>query len=192
MTPTKEHGSIGHNVKVHFAGTENVEFGYITHEAGSNYFLFTVLPFIMDQFGIKWGRITFCKNMFPWIELPKLGKHVIMDSGLFSLMFGACKDVRPDEKFIRRYKDAICNFVNEMNLDRSIACVECDCQKLLGTELAWELREQMRKQIPNTIMAVYGIIISAPSVAILNGCLAIAHIYRIFKLKKNEKIQKTY
>lgn len=155
MTPTREHGSIGRNVKVHFAGSENVDFAYVIHDAGVNYFLFTVLPFIMDQFDIKWGRITNAKHLLPHIELPKMGKHVIMDSGLFSIMFGACKDVRPDEAFIRRYKDAICDFVNGNKLDPSVACVECDCQKLLGTDIAWELREQMRKQIPNPIINVF-------------------------------------
>ena len=145
----------GQNVKIHFAGAENVEFAYILHDAGVHYFLFTVLPFIMDQFNIKWGRITCCKHLFPHIELPKMAKHVIMDSGLFTLMFGACKDIKPDEAFIRRYKDAICEFINENNLDSSIACVECDCQKLLGTELAWELRKQMREQIPNTVINVF-------------------------------------
>lgn len=155
MTPTRNHGSIGNNVKVHFAGAENVDFAYVMHDAGVNYWLFTVLPFIMDQFDIKWGRITNARHLNPWEELPKLGNHVIMDSGLFTLMFGACKDIRPDEKFIRRYKDAICDFVNTNHIDKNIACVECDCQKLLGSDLAWELRTQMREQIPNTIINVF-------------------------------------
>ena len=155
MIPTAQHGSIGENVKVHFAGAENVDFAYVMHDAGVNYWLFTVLPFIMDQFGIKWGRITNAKHMNPWQELPKLGNHVIMDSGLFTLMFGACKDIRPDKAFLRRYKDAICNFVNSNHIDKNIACVECDCQKLLGTDLAWELRTQMRDQIPNTVINVF-------------------------------------
>lgn len=155
MIPTAQHGSIGENVKVHFAGAENVDFAYVMHDAGVNYWLFTVLPFIMDQFDIKWGRITNAKHLNPWQELPKLGNHVIMDSGLFTLMFGACKDIRPDEAFLRRYKDAICNFVNSNHIDKNIACVECDCQKLLGTDLAWELRIQMRDQIPNTVINVF-------------------------------------
>lgn len=142
------HGCLGQNVKVHFAGTENVDFAYVLHEAGVRYYLFTVLPFIMDQFGIKWGRITNAKNLYPWEHLPKLGNHVIMDSGLFSIMFGACKDVKPDEKFIRRYKDAIVRFVHEHKA-YNLTCVECDCQKLLGTDMAWELRQQMRDELPN-------------------------------------------
>ena len=155
MTPTREHGSIGNNVKVHFAGCENVDFAYVMHDAGVNYFLFTVLPFIMDQFDIKWGRITNAKQMMPHEWLPKLGNHVIMDSGLFTLMFGSQSHIKPDEKFLRRYKDAICAFVNENHINKSIACVECDCQKLLGTDLAWELRQQMREQIPNPIINVF-------------------------------------
>lgn len=155
MTATREHGSIGENVKVHFAGCENVDFAYVMHDAGVNYFLFTVLPFIMDQFDIKWGRITNARHMMPTEWLPKLGNHVIMDSGLFTLMFGSQSHIKPDEAFIRRYKDAICNFVNENHMDSRIACVECDCQKLLGTDLAWELRQQMREQIPNTVINVF-------------------------------------
>jgi len=155
MIATRDHGTYGENLKVHFAGAENMDFSYILKDAGVQYYLFTVLPFIMDQFNIKWGRITLLKEVFPHKELPKFAKHIIMDSGLFSLMFGACKDVRPDEKFIRRYKDAIVRFVLENKLDKSIACVECDCQKLLGTDLAWELRYQMRDEIPNTVINVF-------------------------------------
>lgn len=154
MKATREHGCLGENVKVHFAGAEGTDKAYFLYDAGVRYYLFTVLPFIMDQFGIKWGNVETAKHLKAYEELPKWGKHVIMDSGLFSIMFGACKDVKPDENFIRRYKDAICNFVHEHKI-YSFSCVECDCQKLLGTELAWELREQMRDQIPNRIINVF-------------------------------------
>ncbi len=206
MTPTKEHGSIGENVKVHFAEAENVDFAYVMHDAGVNYWLYTVLPFIMDQFNIKWGRITNARHLNPWQELPKLGKHVIMDSGLFTLMFGACKDIKPDETFIRRYKDAICNFVNSNKIDKSICCVECDCQKLLGTELAWELRTQMRDQIPNTVINVfhfedgkYGLdrmiefsdymAISVPELRIVKPATYKEDTYRLASYIKNKKPQ---
>lgn len=206
MTPTKEHGSIGENVKVHFAGAENVDFAYVMHDAGVNYWLYTVLPFIMDQFDIKWGRITNAKHLNPWQELPKLGNHVIMDSGLFTLMFGACKDIKPDETFIRRYKDAICNFVNSNKIDKNICCVECDCQKLLGTELAWELRTQMRDQIPNTVINVfhfedgkYGLdrmiefsdymAISVPELRIVKPATYKEDTYRLASYIKNKKPQ---
>lgn len=155
MTPTKDHGSLGQNIKIHFAGAEAFDRAYICYDAGARYFLFTVLPFIMDQFNIKkWGSVDVRKTIQPYNRLPKMAKHVIMDSGLFSLMFGAYKDVRPDESFIRRYKDAICAFIHEKKA-YTLTCVECDCQKLLGTELAWELRTQMRDQIPNKIINVF-------------------------------------
>lgn len=154
MTPTRDHGTLGNNIKIHFAGTEAFDRAYIAYDAGVRYFLFTVLPFIMDQFGIKWGTVDICKSIKSYERLPVIGKHVIMDSGLFSLMFGACKDVCPDESFIRRYKDAICNFIHEHKA-YSFTCVECDCQKLLGVDLAWELRQQMRDQIPNRIINVF-------------------------------------
>lgn len=148
MMPARDHGSLGDNLKVHFAGSENGEFSTILHEGGVRYSLFTVLPYIKDKFSIKWGCISNAKHILPWKNLPKLSKHVIMDSGLFTLMFGACKDIKPDEKFIRRYKDAIVDFVNEKQA-YNLTCVECDCQKLLGTDLAWDLRKQMQKQLPN-------------------------------------------
>ena len=78
MTPTREHGSIGENVKVHFAGAENVDFAYVMHDAGVNYWLYTVLPFIMDQFNIKWGRITNARHLNPWQELPKLASGALL------------------------------------------------------------------------------------------------------------------
>ena len=154
MIPTKEHGSLGTNIKVHFAGAEGTDKAYFLYDAGVRYFLFTVLPFIMDQFGIKWGNVETAKHLKAYEELPKWSNHIIMDSGLFTLMFGACKDVKPDEAFIRRYKDAICNFVNQHKIYQ-FTCVECDCQKLLGTELAWQLRQEMREQIPNRIINVF-------------------------------------
>lgn len=155
MTATREHGSIGQNVKVHFAGTENVDFARILSHAGVKYFLFTVLAYIKDRFAPSWGSFSCAKNLYAYEELPKISKHSIMDSGLFTLMFGAARHLKPDEKFIRSYKDAIVEFVLDKKLDPSIACVECDCQKLLGTEIAWQLRTQMREQIPNTVINVF-------------------------------------
>lgn len=154
MKPTRNNGSLGSNVKVHFAGSENVDFARILHEAGVNYFLFTVLPYIMDQFDIKWGRVCNALHLLPQIELPKFANHVIMDSGLFSIMFGACKETKPDADFMRRYKDAIVQFIHQYKA-YNITVVDCDCQKLLGTDLAWELRTQMREQIPNRMIDVF-------------------------------------
>ena len=155
MRAEEMHGCLGENIKIHFAGAEATDRLYFCYDAGVRYFLFTVLPFIMDQFGIKWGNVQTAKHIMAYEKLPQWSNHVIMDSGLFSLMFGACKDIRPDEAFIRRYKDAICAFVNDHQLF-SFTCVECDCQKLLGVDLAWKLRQEMRDQLPhNRIINVF-------------------------------------
>ena len=149
MTDTKNHGSLGSNLKVHFAGAEVFEFSRILNSVGINYFLFTIFPFICKDFGIPWQTLSTVKNFVPIVELPKFSKHVIMDSGLFSLMFGAHKAVKPDEKFIRKWKDAIAEYVIANDINHRITVVECDCQKLLGTNLAWNLREELRSQLPN-------------------------------------------
>lgn len=40
--------------------------------------------------------------------------------------------------------------------------------------------------VGSVLMSIYGILIGAPSVIILNGGLAIAHVYRLYKLSKQE------
>lgn len=42
----------------------------------------------------------------------------------------------------------------------------------------------------SVLMSIYGALIGAPSVIILNGGLAIAHVYRLFRLAKEEKANK--
>ena len=145
MTPTRNHGSLGENIKIHFAGAEQIDFSLIAHEAGANYFLFTVFPFICRKMGVKGYPVT-CRTLFPPKELEKVGKHVIMDSGLFTLMFGAQKGKR-DEPFIRRWKENLVAFVKENNVKAS--CVEIDCQKVLGVDAAWTFRQELKNDLPN-------------------------------------------
>lgn len=136
---------LGNNIKVHFAGTEQSEFAHCCSKGGVKYFLFTVFPFISQQFGIKGYPIT-QKKFFAPAELKKLSKHTIMDSGLFTLMFGAHAGKR-DEEFLWRWQQALCDFVNKNNVQAS--CVEVDCQKILGPEQAWKFREKLKDMLPN-------------------------------------------
>ena len=145
MQANKWHGSLGDNIKVHFAGSEQISFSLTAYEAGIRYFLFTVFPFICEKVGVKSFPIT-TKNLFPPDELKKIGKHVIMDSGLFTLMFGAQRG-RRDEEFLEKWEQALVDFVIEHDITAS--CVEIDCQKVLGVKEAWKFREKMRKQLPN-------------------------------------------
>lgn len=44
--------------------------------------------------------------------------------------------------------------------------------------------------VGSTLMCVYGWLIGAPSVVILNGGLAIAHVFRLIRLTKEERQKK--
>lgn len=142
---------LGDTLKVHFAGCEQIDFGLIAHKAGVKYFLYTCFPFISKQFGIAGFPIT-CKTLFPPAELQKVGKHTIMDSGVFTLMFGAHAGNR-DKKTMQAWQDAMVRFVLENNIQSTV--VEMDCQKILGPEEAWFFRQQLRERIPNQIINVF-------------------------------------
>jgi len=134
------------NIKVHFAGLENQDFAQILHEcSGIKYSLFTVFPFIAHTLGIKPMKMKTCT-----IESAKylnaFSRHSIMDSGLFTLMFGAHAGKR-DKREIEIWYNSLVNFVNENKIKST--CVEVDCQKVLGVEAAWQYRERMKKDLPN-------------------------------------------
>ena len=141
----------GDNIKVHFAGSEQMEHAYIAHYAGVKYFLFTCFPFICREFGIAGFPIT-CKTLFPPAQLAKFSKHTIMDSWLFTLMFGAHAGKR-DRAFIEKWMYALANFAIENKIKAT--CVEVDCQKVLGPEQAWEFRHKLREILPNRQINVF-------------------------------------
>ena len=142
---------LGDNLKVHFAGSEQIDFSIVAHKAGVNYFLWTCFPFISEQFGIKGFPIT-CKTLFPPAEIEKFAHHSIMDSGLFTLMFGAHKGKR-DKQFLMKWQYAMIDFVKQHDIKSSL--VECDCQKVLGVEEAWQFRRIFRDAVPNQIINVF-------------------------------------
>lgn len=142
---------LGDNIKVHFAGSEQIDFSMIANKAGVKYFLYTCFPFISSAFGIRGYPIT-CKTLFPPAEIQKFARHSIMDSGLFTLMFGAHQGKR-DKAFLLRWQQAIIDFVLENDIKST--CVEVDCQKVLGVDEAWEFRRRLRDAIPNRIINVF-------------------------------------
>lgn len=142
---------LGDNIKVHFAGSEQIDFSMIASKAGVKYFLWTCFPFISNQFDINGYPIT-CKTLFPPAEIEKFAKHSIMDSGLFTLMFGAHKGKR-DKEFLLRWQHAMIDFVLQNGIRST--CVECDCQKVLGVEEAWQFRQMFRDAVPNQIINVF-------------------------------------
>jgi len=134
------------NLKVHFAGLENQDFAEVLHECGGiNYSLFTVFPFIANEVGIKPLKMKTC-TIKSHHYLQNTSRHTIMDSGLFTLMFGAHAGKR-DSKFIEKWYNLIIEFVIKNNYNKTV--VEVDCQKILGVEKAWEFRKRMKNDLPN-------------------------------------------
>jgi len=134
------------NLKVHFAGLENQDFSEILHKcSGIKYSLFTVFPFIAHNLNIKpikFKSTTIDSEKF----LSEYSNHHIMDSGLFTLMFGAHAGKR-SLKEIDLWYNKLIEFVIENNVKAT--CVEVDCQKILGVETAWTYREKMKNDLQN-------------------------------------------
>ena len=95
------------NLKVHFAGHENLDFAMLHHRVSKvKYSLFSVFGFIAPKFGIKAVRYDKYPDEFVIQHLQEGARHTIMDSGLFTLMFGAHAGKR-DEDFLTRWQEAI-------------------------------------------------------------------------------------
>lgn len=140
------------NIKVHFAGLENQDFAEVLHICGGiKYSLFTVFPFIAHKLNIKPMKMKTCTTESVRY-LNKASRHSIMDSGLFTLMFGAHAGKRT-EKEIEIWYNSLIEFVNENKVLST--CVEVDCQKVLGVKKAWEYRKKMQKDITNKIINVF-------------------------------------
>lgn len=142
---------LGSNIKVHFAGMEDkVQFA-CKEIGGVKYSLWSCYKFIA---GKKPGDNM--KVDMP-IFIPKMieqtDKHVIMDSGLFTMMFGAGKNQPQTMGTIQDWQDKQIEFIKQNNI--SSTCVECDCQKLLGTEEAWYFRKRMKDKLKNPQINVW-------------------------------------
>lgn len=127
------------NCKVHFAGYDNDPRAIsVLRSVGVGYRLFTAYPFIekpKDSYMVEKG-----------IYETRAGfRHVIIDSGLFTLMFGAKKGGNLTTQDLRNWMHRIVRFANDNHLNGGCSFVECDCQKLAGPEVAWELRKEMRE-----------------------------------------------
>ena len=104
-------------MKVHFAGHEDMRMAKPLKKAGVNYVLcsFYQIRTYKDSHRQKFIN---CLNSY---------KHTIIDSGLFTLMFGAKKDTPISEQFIIEWQNEYSRLINETNYKHSF--VECDVQK---------------------------------------------------------------
>ena len=141
-------------MKVHFAGMENIDFGLTLHAAGVRYGLWSIFPYISNDFGVTNSAFTAWPEELHNIFELFPGDRMIMDSGLFSLMFGSTsKKMTFDEDFMVRWTDRLIEFVLEVGYKGTV--VEVDCQKTVSVELAWKLRKRMFEKLPNQLMSVF-------------------------------------
>lgn len=136
---------LGDNVKIHFAGCDGNESAYVAlKEASVNYCLYSCFTFIDKK--SPQSDFTLPENHIIKVQDREM-KHVIQDSGLFTLMFGAGKNRKVDHDYLVQWQDKLIKFVLDNNLKAT--CVEIDCQKLLGVDEAWWFRKRMRDKLPN-------------------------------------------
>lgn len=141
------------NIKIHYAGAENQRDFHTIMDLGVNYSLYTAYPFVERMvFGkgksplmpLKWQKDN------PYKEIPQYimdnMKHVIQDSGVFTLMYGSQSGMK-DENMIYRWYDGLVQFTNEYS--KGVTMVEIDCQKILNPQIAWDLREKLKNDCPN-------------------------------------------
>lgn len=133
------------NIKVHFAGIESLHYLDAIKEMGVQYALYSAYPFIFKKLFSKTKRVTENDLAIPMLLEANM-KHVIQDSGLFSLLYGAKKDLATKDIVFKWY-DALIEWTLEHG--KNITCVEIDCQDILGTDVAWDLRMKMRDDLPN-------------------------------------------
>lgn len=140
------------NIKVHFASMESTNHIRIIGEMGVQYALYSAFPYVFKKLFGKKGGTTEKDRTIP-IMLEGNMKHVIQDSGLFSLLYGS-KSHLATEDIVYRWYDALVEWTKEHGQD--VTVVEIDCQDILGQDVAWKLRERLREDLPNNrIMNVF-------------------------------------
>lgn len=135
------------NIKVHFATTEDINHAISSLAGGVNYGLGTAFPFVYKMF--KSGKLDNKKIIK---NVSSNYKHYILDSGLFTLMFGSLKG-KKDESYLDRWYECLTEYVLQENYTGTM--VEVDCQKVLGVEKAWNYRVKIKDKVPNRIINVF-------------------------------------
>ena len=142
------------NIKVHFAGSDGGEIFYAALLAAqTKYRLFSCYKYILkrrpdDDFRLPADHVIRVQDT--------VNRHVIQDSGLFTLMFGAGKGQTQTLESLTEWQDKLIAFVQQNDL--RCTCVELDCQKVLGVREAWYLRERIHRFCRSMEMILYGIL----------------------------------
>jgi hypothetical protein len=123
-------------MKIHFADSGNFDCANLLYKAGVRY---TLQTFFSIEPAIRNGDRT---NY----ELLNKFSHIIIDSGLFSIMFGCAKDKPFNAQICNEWKEKYISYINASKFINA-HFVELDVQKKLGVEAAWELRLEMKARI---------------------------------------------
>ena len=105
---------LGSNVKVHFAGSDGSKENFCALVAAdTRYRLYSCYNYIVnkkpdDDFRLPEDDII--------LEQQKQQKHVIQDSGLFTLMFGASKGQQQTISTLTEWQDKLIAFVKQNHI----------------------------------------------------------------------------
>ena len=134
-------------MKIFFASAESRALSHVLSQANIKYALFSGLNIIKRRYLYK-------KKETPY-ELPRKNldvvtlpfKETIMDSGLYSMMFGVYRGLLTSIHDAHLWYDSMIETIYEYKINSTI--VECDFQKIFPPDVAWQFRYQMRKDLPN-------------------------------------------
>ncbi len=134
-------------MKIFFAGVEDNRSAKMLSEIGIKYALFSGLNIIKKRYLSKKKDIPYniTQRKLDVVTLPF--KETIMDSGLYSMMFGVYRGLLTSIHDAHLWYDSMIETIYEYKINSTI--VECDFQKLFPPEVAWQFRYQMRKDLPN-------------------------------------------
>lgn len=128
-------------MKIHFAGCDGIESDKVLIEHGIRYRL-------NSYYYLK------KKKAFQPAYLNEFS-HSIIDSGLFTLMFGAGSKIKIDRAYIMKWVEDYINWINKHEW-KNVSFVECDVQKKLSSYDAWEIRKEMKQRVKGgTVINVY-------------------------------------
>lgn len=128
-------------MKVHLAG--HLPFQKAMKKAGVRYILDTFYEI----------KVMSMEKRIEHLQRMNSFHHSIVDSGLFTLMFGAKAGYKITEQFIIDWQNDYAETINKSGYKHSI--VECDVQRVLSSEFAWEMRKKFKKQVKVPIINVY-------------------------------------
>lgn len=122
-------------MKIHFAGNDN-------NQANKDLFNTGIRYRLNSYHYLKKHK------QFDYMFLDQYN-HSIVDSGLFTIMFGSDKSGKKKyETFADFYEYMIkyCDWINQYDW-KNTSFVECDVQKKLSSETAWEFRKEMKAKV---------------------------------------------